>query len=461
MAGIQLSGLSSGLDTESLIQGLMSVERAPRARITLRQSALHARQEGLQAVEDKLKALKLASDDLGSFLTWNPVQTATSNDTTKGTARILAGAAPGTYNVNVTQLATAEQRTYTYTPKGSTQNYTLNGKTFTINPNEGLDSLVSRLNTDSSYNVYAVNSGGNLVLTSRTTGTAGAITMSGGGGNVLTEQTALARVAKDAAYTIDGASYTSSSNTISSSSGATGFVTGVEMTLVGTGSFAATVSPPQVDKAAVTAKVKAFVDAYNAAVDLMKAKVGEKRVPNAQTDADARKGALWGDDTVTGVMQQMRTTISTFMQSGNASTMDELAEIGISTGAPSGTGTFSQDSVNGKLVLDTTKLNAALDSDPTSVQRMLGGVSGTDGFSQAFGKALTPYTQTAGLFDSTEDSIGSELSMLDDSLKRMDDRLAMKEDSLRKMFTNLEVALQKTKSQGAELLAKLGVSNNG
>jgi len=160
-------------------------------------------------------------------------------------------------------------------------------------------------------------------------------------------------------------------------------------------------------------------------------------------------------------MQQMRTTISTFMPSGNASTMDELAEIGISTGAPSGTGTFSQDSVNGKLVLDTTKLNAALDSDPTSVQRMLGGVSGTDGFSQAFGKALTPYTQTAGLFDSTEDSIGSELSMLDDSLKRMDDRLAMKEDSLRRMFTNLEVALQKTKSQGAEMLAKLGVSNDG
>src|SRR5213080_517890 len=186
MAGIQLSGLSSGLDTESLIQGLMSVERAPRARITLRQSALHARQEGLQAVEDKLKALKLASDDLGSFLTWNPVQTATSNDTTKGTARILAGAAPGTYNVNVTQLATAEQRTYTYTPKSSTQTYTLNGKAFAVNP------------------------GGNLVLTSRTTGTTGAITMSGGGGNVLTEQTALARAAKNATYTIDGASYTSS-----------------------------------------------------------------------------------------------------------------------------------------------------------------------------------------------------------------------------------------------------------
>jgi flagellar hook-associated protein 2 len=460
MAGIQLSGLSSGLDTEGLIAGLMSVERAPRTKITLRQAAVHARQDGLQAVEAKLKALKLASDDLGSFLTWNPVQTATSNDTTKGTARILAGAAPGTYNVNVTQLATAEQRTYTYTPKASAQTYTLNGKSFTINANEALDSLVSRLNTDSSYNVYAVNSGGNLVLTSRTTGTAGAITMSGGGGNVLQEQTALARAAKNATYTIDGASYSSSSNTISSSSGATGFVTGVEMTLVGTGAFAVTVSPPQVDKAAVTSKVKAFVDAYNAAVDLMQAKVTEKRVPNAATESDARKGALWADSTVTGVMQSLRTTISTFMQSGNASTMDELAEIGISTGAPVGTGTFSQDSVNGKLVLDTTKLSAALDSDSTAVQRMLGGLSGTNGFSQTFGNALTPYTQTAGIFDSSVDSTNREIAMLNDSLKRMDDRLAMKEDRLRKMFTNLETALNKTKSQGAELLAKLGVSND-
>ena len=64
MAGIQLNGLSTGLDTESLIQGLMQVEQAPRARIVLQQAAANARKTQLQQVEDKLKALKLASDDL-------------------------------------------------------------------------------------------------------------------------------------------------------------------------------------------------------------------------------------------------------------------------------------------------------------------------------------------------------------------------------------------------------------
>jgi flagellar capping protein FliD len=34
MAGIQLSGLVSGLDTQSIISQLMAVERQPRTRIT-------------------------------------------------------------------------------------------------------------------------------------------------------------------------------------------------------------------------------------------------------------------------------------------------------------------------------------------------------------------------------------------------------------------------------------------
>src|SRR3954467_2564888 len=373
MAGITLSGLSSGLDTNSLIDGLMQGERTPLTRLTLQQTAAHARQDALRAVSDKLRAVKLASDALSSFLTWNPVQTATVSDTTKAASAITAGAGPGTYSFNVTQLATAEQRTYTYAPKASSQTYTLNGKSLTIAGNENLDDIVSTLNNDATYGVYAVNSNGQLVLASRTTGTAGAINMSGGGGNVLSEDATKLRAAKDATYTIDGTSYTSSSNTVSSTSGATGFVFGVDVTLQAAGSFSVTVSPPQVDQAAVQNKVKAYVDAYNAAVSLIQADVAEKPVSNPKTDADAKKGTLYGDDGLTDVLSQMRFAISTHMQAGNPSTYDELAEIGISTGAPAGDATFSQDSVNGKLVLDAAKLTDALTKDPTSVQRLLGG----------------------------------------------------------------------------------------
>jgi flagellar capping protein FliD len=109
-------------------------------------------------------------------------------------------------------------------------------------------------------------------------------------------------------------------------------------------------------------------------------------------------------------------------------------------------------------VLDTTKLNAALDSDPTSVQNLLGGNG--NGFSQAFSNALNPYVQTGGVFSSRIDAANSEIKDFTESIADMDDRLQRKQDQLRQMFTSMELALQKTKSQGAELLAKLGVSSN-
>src|SRR4051812_19008683 len=171
MAGIQLSGLSSGLDTETLISGLMSVERAPRARILLQQAAAKARQTGLQQVEDKLKALKLASDDLASSLTWNLAQKATSSDETIGKATLVAGAAPGTYAVNVTQLATNEQRTYTYTTRPIDRTVTINGQNVTLAANSNIDQAVSTINAaSSSLGVTAVNVSGSMVLTSTKTG---------------------------------------------------------------------------------------------------------------------------------------------------------------------------------------------------------------------------------------------------------------------------------------------------
>ena len=458
MAGIQLSGLSSGLDTESLIQGLMQVEQAPRARIVLQQAAAQARKTALGQVEDRLKTLKLASDDLASTLTWNMAQKATSSDTTKGTAALVSGAAPGTYSINVTQLATNEQRTFGYVPPAADQALTLNGQALAIPAGSTIDQVADQINTNSAYGVSAVNVSGNLVLTASKTGTA--VNLSNGAGTPFTEQAAKARPYVSAAYSIDGVNYTSPSNTISATSGATGIVTGVDVTLTGTGAFTVQVDPPAIDKATVTSKVKAFIDAYNSAQDLMSAQLNEKRVPNATTANDASKGVLWGDSTLETLQSALRASISVFKQSANSSGMDELAELGISTGAPSGSSTFSQDAVNGKLVLDSTKLSDALDSDPTAVQRLLGGITGTDGFAQAFNGQLTPYTQTGGVMDARQDAADSTIALINDQLARLDDRLSKKEESLRQMFTNLELSLQKIKSQGSELVSKLGIQDS-
>src|SRR5918994_5801667 len=127
MAGIQLSGLASGLDTASIITSLMSVERQPRTRLELRQTAEQARRDALNEVSTKLRSLKLAAADLKSTSIWADTQTVTSSDTTKVDARRTAGAGPGGYELQVTRLASSSQRTYAYAspPAGTTLTFTV------------------------------------------------------------------------------------------------------------------------------------------------------------------------------------------------------------------------------------------------------------------------------------------------------------------------------------------------
>jgi flagellar capping protein FliD len=112
MTGIQVGGLASGLDTQSIIDQLMSVERQPRTRMGYQQTAAQARQDALQAVDTKLSALKLAANDLHSALLWVPVQSTTSSNTAVLTARTTGAAAPGASVVGVTNLPSAEQHSF-------------------------------------------------------------------------------------------------------------------------------------------------------------------------------------------------------------------------------------------------------------------------------------------------------------------------------------------------------------
>src|SRR4051812_25684736 len=116
MAGIQLTGLVNGLDTQSIIAQLMSVERAPRTKISWEQSATTKRQNLLTDLNTKAGTLKSASDALASAATWLDTQTVTSADTSKVDVTRTAGSPPGGYDISISQLASAERHTYDYQP---------------------------------------------------------------------------------------------------------------------------------------------------------------------------------------------------------------------------------------------------------------------------------------------------------------------------------------------------------
>ncbi|HEV7751472.1 MAG TPA: flagellar filament capping protein FliD [Baekduia sp.] len=451
MAGIQLSGLASGMDTASIISQLMAIERTPRTKITLDQSATTKRQSLLQDINTKLTALKSANDDLKSVATWLDTQSVETGDATKLTATRTGGAPPGGYDVAITQLATAERRTYDFQSPAADGPLKVLNKDGTerasidLKAGASVDDAVAAINSNTDANIYAVNVNGDLVLAAKSTGDGSEFSATGAGAE--TERVA----GLNAKLTVNGAAVERQSNTI------TDALPGLTLTLKGKTSAASTVGltvgTPGPDRDAVTKKVQNFITAYNALVTTTRADLDEKRVPNAKTTADAQKGTLFGDSGLSSMLSTFRSALSAPI--AGLTGLTSLADLGISTGAANTGAAVNQDAVDGKLVLDTDKLNAAMDANPLGVRKLLGGLSGADGFAQSFGALIAPLQGTGGIFDSRVTAATKDLSDIADKLTTFDARMDAKENAYNKKFTALETALQKSQSVGNSLTSYL------
>src|SRR5947209_10324410 len=451
VAGIQLSGLASGLDTAGIIDQLIASERAPRDRMVLQQSTLQARQRVLGDLSSKLKALDDAARGLTSVSRWLPTQTLSSSDPAKVGLRALSTAAPGGYTVTTRQLASAETRTYAYTPKPQADTITIGSHSLPVAPNASVDDVVAAINGGDSLGVLAVavdysqTGTKSLVLVARKTGTANGFTATAAS---LTEDVARARPARDAEVSIDdGPMKTASSNVVANS------IPGAELTLLGTGASTVRIGAPTIDKGQVTSGVQSFIGAYNAAVDALRSAVSERPVANVKTEADATKGTVYADPSLKAVLDAMRAVVSR-MFGAPATALGRLSEIGVSTGAPTG-GASTADSIAGKLTVDTSKLAAALDADPQAVRRLLGATDAGGGFAGALRATLKPYIDTGGVIDARVSGAGAATRGLTDRIAAFDDRMSRRQNQLRRQFTAMETALQRTRSQGDDLLAPL------
>ena len=458
-SGIRLGGLSSGLDTEAIVSQLMAIERQPRARLERKQAAVQARQDALRDISTKLKALKSAAQGLASAGTWAPTQTISSSDSARVGARVVGSVTPGSYDVEVSRLSVTASRTYSTqlrsNPATLTFTTTSTGAQYsvTIPPNSTVDDIVRVINADTAAPVAARNYNGQLLVSAKAAGFGGNFTTNSP--NIITAETA-STAGVDAQFKVNGTSYTRPSNTV------TDVIAGAELTLNGLTSATPVkieVGAPTVDSKGLAGKVKAFVDAYNALVDATRSRTTEKRVTNATTLVDAKKGVLFGDSSLNTMLSQLRTAVMDPISVGNSLTMDEFAEIGVSTGAATG-GTSNPDALAGKLQFDETKFLKAYESDPSSVERLLRGSSFSPGLSARVDTLITPFTSADGMFDGRISAAGSEITRLTDQLKRMDDRLGRKETYLRRQFTTLETALSKLNAQSAELSARLPGTND-
>src|SRR3954470_23692923 len=309
-----ISGLASGIDTSTIIDQLMAIERQPQTRLKTQVSLSAARKTALSDIQTRLKNLQLAAEDLKSVTLWANKQTVDVNDPTKAAVTLTGPAGSGSYQLNVSQLARGSQRWYSYTSPTSDDTITFsNGHTTTITAGSDIDAAVLAVNSDANAPVYAsavtdAQSGQKyLVFSSRTTGaTASAFTASA---SSLAEDGSRAVAGLDSSYSVDGGPVkTSATNVV------TDAIPGATVTLKGvttvSGPVTVTVGAPAPNNSNITAKVKAYVDQYNSTLDFIRSKLDEKKVVNPQTTADQQKGLLRGDTMLEGILSQLRVAMT-------------------------------------------------------------------------------------------------------------------------------------------------------
>lgn len=441
---LQITGLASNLDTTSIINALMQLDRAPLTNLTNQQKALQARNTQLTSIQTALQTLVLNAQALGSPGLFANTQTATSSDTTRVQATATSGAAIGGYQVAVTQLANSSQKTYSFASPSADQTLTIDGgSAITIAAGSSTTDLANAINSDSTQTVYAsAIDATHIMFSSRTTGAPvdpNNFFVLGGTQTALTQTSATA--GHDASYSIDGgATQTSATNTIS------GAIAGVTLNLMGvtttSGPVTVSVSPPAPSTSGIEDAVKTFVSSYNAIIDQVNAQTSQ--TPSA---SDPTQGTLYGDNELTDLLSYMRE--QNYTPNPSLTGIQSLADIGITTGAAVGDAPYSQDSVNGKLSIDTTKLEAAIASNPNGVKAML--QSWSSGFSSLVNGVAAP----GGTIDLRIQGDTSELSDLTNQISDMNAMLSDRQTALQAQFANLETALQQSQTQSNWLVGQI------
>jgi flagellar hook-associated protein 2 len=430
---IRFSGVGTGIDTGAIIESLMKLERRPISMLETQKKGIQTRQGVIQELNGLLGKLKDASAALSAA---SALRGTASSSADGGVATASTGAAApaGTYNIVVNALAQAHTTASGAAPSlvaGQTLDITVGGATgsFTLAAGDTIETLAARINADDTSGVSASVVSDRLVLISRTTGAAGAITIGGDAAPGFGFSTTQA--AQDASATINGLLVTSSGNSIAGA---------IADTTISLGRVGATTITVGLDTEAATDEARAFVDAYNTLMSNI------RRATSYDPDTKIA-GALQGDQAVNQIAARLRSVAGSAV-AGLGGAHDSLAQIGITAGR------------DGTLALDATRFTQAITADPAGVRAVFGRDDGAAGVGGADGIARQINALAAAMADEV---LGSRLTGYGASLKRLDDRIAgleqmlvVKERTLQAQWAAMERAVSALQNQGSQLAARLG-----
>ncbi len=450
---LQITGLASGLDTNSIVSELMSIASAPVTALQKQQTSLNALNTALTSVQSALNGVVTNAQALSSVSLYQQTQSITSSDSTlvSATATNGLGAVVGGYQVAVTTMASAAQATYSFTSQSTPNTITVTpstggtpgtAQTYNLGANATAQDLVNAVNADSKGSVWGTVVNGNIVFSDRTTGAPSTFTVSDSAGTMALQGTAKPGV--NAAYSINGIAQPSSpSNTV------TNAIPGVTLTFggvtsgAGGGAVNVNVGAPNISTSQIESAVQTFITSYNAVVDQINGQLSQ-----APSKTDPTVGQLYGDTGLSSLLSNMRQAMYSSAPSLPAG-MSSLLNIGISTGAATGSATPNQGAISGHLTLNTSALEQAIQSNPSGVVNVL------KSFSANFANLVNAVAQPGGTLDSRIQGDNSQVADLGNQIAAMQSALADKQKQLQQQFAALEGALSQNQSTSSWLTTQL------
>lgn len=470
---IRLTGMATGMDTDTLIKQMMQAHRVPIDRMKQKQQTITWQRDAYREMNTLMAQLRDTITSLRFESTTNAKKVTTGTDAVSATAS--ASTSVGSYALTVHQMASAAKitgntvstTTGPLNTAGSTV-LTVNGVDVTFNQNSTANDVVNALNaktadTGVKASFDAVTQ--RVTLTSTKMGSTSTINIAhtSGDASLLTNLNLPTTSATGQQAIVDyngvsGLTFESNSFTVE----------GVNFTLKPTASatFPMNVNVAvSADTDAVFNSIKSFVEKYNEVIDKVHKKTHEARYRDFQPLTDdqrkdmkedeiklweekAKSGMLRNDATMNSALDKMRIALMNPVTGLPAGAYNTLSDIGITT-TPPGQLAYRE---NGKLYLDENKLREALGNNPEQVSDLL-----TKGYADRLYKEIdltvTRLTKMAGSSAVLSDSstLGTQLRDLDKQISIKNSGLKAYEDKYYKQFASLETAIQTMNSQSAWL----------
>jgi flagellar hook-associated protein 2 len=450
---ISFQGLGSGLQVGEIVDAIVNSEKVPyESRLNQQQAIITADISAVGSLKSALEKVQESIADLADVDKYQQRTTSGGDDFLSLTS--TKDASVGNYSVKVDALATSHKLLSeaidseeavgegTLSLNSGTNSFdvtvsdtdTLSDIRDSINDSEDNDSVIATIITD--------DNGQHLVLSSKESGVANSITITandvGDGDN--TDALGLSRLASnnlteveaaaDAQITIDGTVVvTSSTNEFKN------VIDGIDITAKKVQDVDDDLSKVKIteDNSNIKGTLDEFVKAYNELIDLS---------TNLGKVGDGNSGILSGDSLLRGVMSKIRDELSSNFDFGNDG-QTSLSQLGIETDR------------YGKLSVDDSKLNDAINENVDNVQSFFIGTDTKSGFAGTVDELLSFYTESDGLIQGRIDSKEDQLTNLDDDRASFSRKMSSLEARLTAQYNSMDLLVAGLNSTSSYLMQQL------